>query len=197
MTKIREIIALSLVLNACSFAPPQEVQAPEIKNFKTDKCTLFPDHSQDEVSKWADCCVAHDFTYWMGGTSSRRDQSDDELKQCVHQRGAEQAGQLMHFGVQLAGAPGFLISNSTPWVWGFGWNREPRYQNLSPHKRLLIAQKMHTVLQEYIRLKDDFSMKQRSYLIKHLSKQVSEFEKLLSPKEKKELEELELQFLNT
>ena len=81
-----------------------------LKPFKTDGCSMFPD------GMWRECCVEHDKAYWRGGTKEQRKEVDKKLYQCVKAKGYPIIAKLMYYGVRIGGAPYF----PTPWRWGFG-----------------------------------------------------------------------------
>jgi len=81
-----------------------------LKPFKTDGCSMFPDH------KWRDCCVTHDKAYWKGGTKEQRKVADKKLYKCVKSKGYKIVAVLMYIGVRIGGVS-YL---PTPWRWGFG-----------------------------------------------------------------------------
>lgn len=90
---------------------------------------------------WEACCVTHDRVYWRGSTMdgyTKRQQADEELKQCVIATGAKLtprlsanysvseekvrqafllSAELMYQAVRLGGQPCSLL----PWRWGYGW----------------------------------------------------------------------------
>lgn len=79
--------------------------------FRTDGCTLWPD------SEWQSCCVEHDMTYWCGGSSEERKESDTEIRRCVAETGHPVIGALMSGVIRVSGSRVF----PTPWRWGYGW----------------------------------------------------------------------------
>ncbi len=80
-------------------------------DFKSDGCSLFPD------GDWVECCVVHDFAYWIGGTRGERKNADATLRQCVVDKGHPKTAGLMYYGVRLGG----VWWLPTPFRWGFGW----------------------------------------------------------------------------
>ncbi len=80
--------------------------------FKSDGCSCWPDY------KWVECCVEHDASYWMGGTSKERREADIALRKCVSQKGYPITGRIMYYGVRLGG----VYWLPTPFRWGFGWS---------------------------------------------------------------------------
>ena len=102
---------------------------PEFVGFASDK------------PPWEHCCVAHDRHYWRGETAkgfTKREQADEQLRQCVTLTGREQGDEistimglpkqdiielidltalLMYQAVRIGGAP----CTGLPWRWGHGW----------------------------------------------------------------------------
>ena len=91
------------------------------KKFKTDGCSWWPDDD------WGDCCVAHDLTYWMGGTRKNRKKADIALKNCVEDKDHPVISEFMYYGVRVFG----VYWLPTPFRWGFGWN----YPHSGPHTK--------------------------------------------------------------
>ena len=61
--------------------------ADELKPFRTDGCSAFPDGTFEQNHLWLTCCTAHDYAYWKGGTYDQRMAADLELKRCVAEVG--------------------------------------------------------------------------------------------------------------
>lgn len=100
-----------------------------IREFTTDGCSRFPDHSLISNDDWCDCCVAHDLAYWRGGTADERLAADETLRTCVESNTQNRAlADLMFAGVRAGGGPYFYTS----YRWGYGWKYGRNYQPLSP-----------------------------------------------------------------
>ena len=65
------------------------VNVKEIKDFKSDGCSLFPDRSLMSQEDWCLCCFEHDIVYWKGGTEAERLKADEALRDCVFQKTGE------------------------------------------------------------------------------------------------------------
>ena len=110
----------------------EEVKSSEVTTtlepFSTDGCSMYPDKNyiSTQEHNWIHCCIAHDISYWTGGTEEQRDQADEELASCVTDATSSQHGQIMYLGVQIGGAPG----TGLPWAWGYGWNTFRKYHEL-------------------------------------------------------------------
>ncbi|MFA0812833.1 FAD-binding oxidoreductase [Microbulbifer epialgicus] len=121
---MKSLLILLLLLSA-------SVEASEIKPFRTDGCSVFPDGTLEKQELWFDCCQAHDYAYWKGGTYTQRELADQELKKCVTQTGTEEVALLMLLGVRVGGTP-FL---PTPFRWGYGWPYLRGYKALTNEER--------------------------------------------------------------
>lgn len=116
-------------LLTCLLALP--AGAADLKPFTTDGCSAFPDGTPDENELWLDCCIAHDFAYWKGGTYAERLAADRELELCVANLGEPELGRLMLAGVRVGGSP----FSPTSFRWGYGWNYPRFYGPLSESER--------------------------------------------------------------
>lgn len=88
-------------------------------DFKTDKCTFFPD------GNYCDCCVEHDKDYYFGGSEKERWRSDKRLYKCIKAKRGWQnkvIAPVMWLGVRVGGVS-FL---PTPFRWGFGKTKRPK-----------------------------------------------------------------------
>ena len=113
-----------LVLKVLAFylLASNAIQAGEIKPFKSDGCSSFPDGTLEQNKLWLSCCTAHDYDYWKGGTYTERLESDKALKDCVAKVGEPEVALLMLAGVRVGGTPFF----PTTFRWGYGWSY-PRF----------------------------------------------------------------------
>ena len=89
-----------------------------LRPFKSDGCSAFPDGTFEQKTLWLNCCSAHDYQYWKGGTQQQRVDSDKALKVCVEQVGEPKTALLMLTGVRFWGTP-YL---PTAFRWGYGWS---------------------------------------------------------------------------
>jgi len=111
--------------------------ASEIHDFSSDGCTLFPDGTPKDRTKWCDCCFAHDIAYWRGGTAEERKAADQALRACVLARTGNKAlADTMYEGVRLGGHPAF----PTWYRWGYGWKYGRGYKPLTPEEQKLAAE---------------------------------------------------------
>jgi len=128
--RLHTIVMLTLCL--AQFIP-FNANASELKPFTSDGCSLFPDGTPEDSVLWLQCCIAHDKSYWRGGTYQQRVQADFALKNCVAQVGEPAVAQLMLAGVRVGGTP-FL---PTRFRWGYGWDYPRGYKALSDDEQKL------------------------------------------------------------
>lgn len=100
----------------------------ELKPFSSDGCSKFFDgYPVFDNDKWLKCCIAHDISYWKGGTKEEREMADAELSRCVSETGANFISNLIFLGVRFGGYPEL----PTTWHWGYGWTLDRGYAPLS------------------------------------------------------------------
>jgi len=93
--------------------------AQELRPFKSDGCSLFPDRASLLGGDWCECCFQHDLSYWRGGSTVEREIADRTLKECVVSKtGNISLARLMYQGVRQGGSPYFY----TWYRWGYGWD---------------------------------------------------------------------------
>ncbi|MGZ5280146.1 MAG: hypothetical protein ACXWC9_09400 [Pseudobdellovibrionaceae bacterium] len=78
--------ALSLAIFYIALAFPVNAQAGSVLGpFRTDGCSmpfdLFP-------QSWTDCCTAHDFSYWIGGSLADKQHADAQFVGCLRSKGS-------------------------------------------------------------------------------------------------------------
>ncbi|MGN7610978.1 hypothetical protein ACQZV8_02725 [Magnetococcales bacterium HHB-1] len=125
--KPHRLIALCFLLISTFFPLQSIAETPQISIFDSlykapedlppfdaekhsDGCSMFPDY------RWKSCCVAHDRSYYYGGTKAQRLKADQELKQCVQEKGFGAIAETMFLGVRTGGHPFSVF----PWRWGYG-----------------------------------------------------------------------------
>ncbi len=122
------VVLFSFIAFAQSSSLNQSDEAKIIPaDFKSDKCSLFPD------CDYGDCCVEHDKTYYFGGTSKERWQADKKLYKCVRAKKGfhhKIIAPLMLIGVRIGGVSWL----PTPFRWGFGIKKKPKKKNRSQAK---------------------------------------------------------------
>ena len=118
----------------------------ELKDFRSDGCSLFPDKALFGKVSWCGCCLAHDITYWQGGTAAQRLQADIVFKHCIYAKtGSRLLANVMYAGVRSGGHPVFPV-----WYrWGYGWPYRPAYRALSKIEKAMVEKKLqHYFLQD-------------------------------------------------
>ncbi|HEY7886475.1 MAG TPA: FAD-binding oxidoreductase [Cellvibrionaceae bacterium] len=121
-------ILVPLLLGLFVVGLPLQAGADTLAPFTSDGCSAFPDGTLAQNELWLECCHAHDYAYWKGGTYSERLEADEALERCVAGVGEEAVAKLMLAGVRVGGSPYF----PTAFRWGYGWPWSRGYQALSP-----------------------------------------------------------------
>jgi hypothetical protein len=122
------------------------VGSAEIKPFTSDGCSLFPDGTLSDRTKWCDCCFTHDIAYWRGGTREERKLADGELRDCVLERtGDKGLAELMYRGVRAGGSPAF----PTWYRWGYGWTYGRNYKPLTEREEQEAKDKFDEYMAEH------------------------------------------------
>jgi len=115
------VSTLCVALSACS---------GPIRPFTSDGCSAFPDGTPTQKELWLDCCTAHDYAYWQGGSYAQRLDADLELQTCVAEVGKPEIAALMIAGVRVGGSPLW----PTSFRWGYGWPYFKWYGELSENE---------------------------------------------------------------
>jgi hypothetical protein len=121
------LTALALALAASACAGPRQ-----LRPFRTDGCSLWPDAGLGTGHSWRHCCVEHDLAYWRGGTREEREAADAALRRCVEAAtGNASLAETMYLGVRVGG---------TAWLptwfrWGYGWAYDRPSAPLTPEER--------------------------------------------------------------
>jgi hypothetical protein len=143
----RQMLCLMLALFTLT-AAASAATVPEIHEFTSDGCSLFPDGNLEHQGLWCDCCFAHDIAYWRGGTQQERIEADDTLRDCVLERTRSKAlAILMYDGVRTGGHPAF----PTWYRWAYGWSYGRGYKALTDEEQ----QQSKKRLEEYIKKHPD------------------------------------------
>ena len=128
-----------LLIIAVSLFTIGTVSAAELCDFTSDGCSLFPDGNYKDRALWCDCCLAHDISYWRGGTREDRKHADERLRDCVLERtGSKALADLMCDGVRTGGHPAFPA-----WYrWGYGWKYGKKYAPLTEQENQQVQRKL-------------------------------------------------------
>lgn len=102
----------------------------ELMPFRSDGCSAFPDGLLENKTLWLNCCIAHDYAYWKGGSEQARVDADKALESCVATLGEPEVALLMLLGVRVGGTPWL----PTAFRWGYGWPYPRSYGPLTPEE---------------------------------------------------------------
>jgi hypothetical protein len=116
----------------------------ELAPFVTDGCSMFPDGTLSDATRWQHCCIEHDFAYYAGGPEDARQAADGQLQACVQDASSRGLADLMYYGVRVGGTPAL----PTPWRWGYGWTYDPLdgYRTLPPDQAAAAAESVAAYL---------------------------------------------------
>ncbi|WP_413580880.1 hypothetical protein [Bdellovibrio sp. HCB288] len=131
--KMLTIITATVLLTSCqSFR--DYFYREGIRPFTSDGCSLSPSGIDDKPYAFLECCVKHDYAYWQGGSLEQKEQADQALQACIAGHSTETIGRIYHGAVSLGGGPQF----TTPFRWGYGWERNRGYKPLTSQERYLV-----------------------------------------------------------
>jgi hypothetical protein len=94
-----------------------EPAGPPTVPFRFDGCSWWPD------GNYRECCQAHDYAYWCGGSSEDRAAADERLRACVAEKRGSAYARLVWIGVRVGGHPIVPMY----FRWGFGHPYSGRY----------------------------------------------------------------------
>jgi hypothetical protein len=141
-SRVRPFLVLLFTLLLLVLACGASAGASDLRHFASEGCSIFPDGTIKDRTKWCACCFAHDIAYWQGGTGEDRKKADKALRDCVLERTKDNGlAETMHLGVRAGGHPAFL----TWYRWGYGWSYGRRYKPLSDVEK----QQVREALDEY------------------------------------------------
>jgi protein tyrosine phosphatase (PTP) superfamily phosphohydrolase (DUF442 family) len=129
-----------------SWSGPFDAHASDLRPFTSDGCSLFPDGTIKDRTKWCDCCLSHDISYWQGGTEEERKKADEILRDCVLERTKDKnLAETMYLGVCAGGHPAFPA-----WYrWAYGWPYGRRYTPLSEAEKLQVRERLEEYKQKH------------------------------------------------
>jgi protein tyrosine phosphatase (PTP) superfamily phosphohydrolase (DUF442 family) len=120
--------------------------ASDLRPFTSDGCSLFPDGTIKDRTKWCDCCLNHDIAYWQGGTAADRRKADETLRDCVRDRTNDKGlAETMYVGVRAGGHPAFPAE----YRWGYGWTYGRGYAALSDAEKQQVLERLGEYTQEH------------------------------------------------
>ena len=151
---------LLILLSACA----SHKSANKLSAFKTDGCSLYPDGVPIvEPNKWLHCCIAHDISYWAGGSLKAKNLADHELGRCVAEKSSVNA-KMMYSGVHMGG----LANGVLPWAWGFGWKENLGYKKLTESELGQVEERQNTMLRGISVYEDVLTEQQLKYVLERL-----------------------------
>jgi hypothetical protein len=103
----------------------------ELRPFKTDYCTSYPEGTKSDPELWKHCCLSHDMFFWAGGSRQDRYISDLELRRCIEKTGARNQARLIYYAVRLGSYSPVKYPDKK---WGNGWNKQPDFRTLTPEE---------------------------------------------------------------
>lgn len=121
MKNLKFLIAI-LFLNSCAV-----MAALELKPFKTDYCTGFPEGTISQPELWKHCCLNHDLHFWIGGTREERSQIDLNFKACIAATGMPRTAEMMYQAVRAGSHSPIQFKGKQ---WGNGWSESAYYKKL-------------------------------------------------------------------
>ncbi len=126
--------------------PGFDARAADIRPFTSDGCSLFPDGTIKDRTRWCDCCLSHDIAYWQGGSADERKKADEALRDCVLARTNDKTlAETMYLGVRAGGHPAFPA-----WYrWGYGWPYGRGYELLSDAEKQRVLERLEEYAQEH------------------------------------------------
>jgi hypothetical protein len=144
---MRESASGSIILViAISLFAIVSASAADLHDFTSDGCSLFPDGDFKDRALWCECCLAHDISYWRGGTKANRKRADEMLRDCVRERTNSKAlADLMYDGVRAGGHPAF----PTWYRWGYGWKYGKNYAPLTKQENQQVQRKLKAYYAEH------------------------------------------------
>ena len=133
------LIALLIAFTLTSCCLGSSRQTADLTPFNSDGCSLFPDGTFKDRSKWCDCCLTHDLAYWQGGSAEERILADATLRDCVlKQTGDRLLAETIYFGTRTGGHPAIPA-----WYrWGYGWTYGRGYQPLTEVEKLQVQEQI-------------------------------------------------------
>ena len=133
-------------------------QAQAVNPFVTDGCTGYFDGTHKHPKLWYDCCVEHDFRFWVGGTKLQKHAADSRLKECVKEKGAPLNAEVMYLGVKLGHLSPFKLKDKQ---WGNGLGQPQMNRPLTEAERGLFVEEIQ---------KADLNPELRTTFLDYLSK---------------------------
>ncbi len=113
------LLVLAVLVAGCASVRDEQTLRP----FKANGCSVIPD------GVILSCCTDHDIDYWEGGSSARRKEADQRLRQCVLEKtGNRLLSTLVYTGVRVGGSPWWPPGSGG---WAYGWSFGRGYADLT------------------------------------------------------------------
>ncbi|MFP5385871.1 MAG: hypothetical protein ACLGHN_07305 [Bacteriovoracia bacterium] len=132
----------------------------ELRPFKTDYCTNYPEGTRSNPQMWKHCCLSHDMFFWAGGSKEDRYISDLELRSCIEKTGARSQARLIYYAVRLGSYSPVKYPDKK---WGNGWSKRSEFKPLTSEELDVIENELSSgydfISQE---IKESFINKLRS-----------------------------------
>lgn len=146
LRSFRPALLALLTTLVLSWPGPFDAHAADLRPFTSDGCSLFPDGTIRDRTKWCDCCLTHDLAYWQGGTGEERKKADEALRECVLERTQDKTlAETMYLGVRAGGHPAFPA-----WYrWGYGWSYGRGYKPLSEAEKQRVRERQDEYRQQH------------------------------------------------
>ena len=143
---VRVVLITLLAALVLSWPGPFDALAADLRPFTSDGCSLFPDGTIKDRTKWCDCCLSHDIAYWQGGTEEERKKADEVLRACVLERTKDRnLAETMYLGVRAGGHPAF----PTWYRWAYGWSYGRGYKPLSDAEKQQVRERLNEYAQKH------------------------------------------------
>jgi tyrosine-protein phosphatase SIW14 len=141
----RAVLITLLALLLLGTGPP-DAPAEDLRAFTSDGCSLCPNGTMKDLTKWCDCCLTHDIAYWRGGTAEERRKADEALRECVLKRTKDRnLAETMYLGVRAGGHPAFPA-----WYrWAYGWSYGRGYKPLSDAEKERVRERLDEYRQQH------------------------------------------------
>jgi hypothetical protein len=118
-----------IILSISHVSQAERTFPNKLTPFTTDGCSVIPDVGQ------TDCCVDHDYAYWLGGEEDLKDKADEELRSCVAENSNAALGEIFYRGVRVGGGP----DTKNTYRWGYGWVHQRSFRPISFEEELMIS----------------------------------------------------------
>ncbi len=116
---------------------PENVLTP----FESDACSVIKEGPKENPKLLQECCVEHDFSYWIGGSEEERKKADLGLLECAKTKTNAVWARMIYLGVRMGGSP----HSSKTYRWGYGWTQLRGYKPFTDHEKRQIDEQVSLV----------------------------------------------------